>query len=427
VLRDESTFIAALCTRRAGKSYFSAAKLLDSAVKFEGSICLYIALTRSSARNILWPILLKVAQRAGIEVDPVESKLVLKLPKYHSEIQLWGADSRNFIERLRGTPYPIAVIDEAGFFRSHLETLIDDVLTPSIADYDGQIILLGTPGVRPQGTFYDATQKPKHGYSLHQWSVFDNPHMPHARKFVDDLMKRKGWTEDNPTYQREWCAKWVEDKDALVYKFDKNKNIFDKLPKDNDWTKVLAVDYGWHDKTAFAVVAYHPKIPQAYVLHAKGYGEMIPARIAIVIKRLMEKYDPALIVADTGGLGKTITEEMRIRYGLPIHAAKKTDKLAYISLLNGDFIDGNLFVHGSMVELQEQYATLIKDDTGNEDPHMPNDLCDAVLYAWRHCKAHSFIAEPVYATPEDKLNAEAEDLWKKDEQNLEQETDWWEK
>jgi hypothetical protein len=355
----------------------------------------------------------------------VESKLILKLPKHHSEIQLWGADSRNFIERLRGTPYPIAVIDEAGFFRDHLDTLIDDVLTPSIADYDGQIILLGTPGVRPQGTFYDATQKPKAGYSLHQWSVFDNPHMPHARKFVTDLMNRKGWTEDNPTYQREWCAKWVEDKDALVYKFDKSKNLFKTLPKENDWTNILAVDYGWHDKTAFAVVAYHPHLPQAYVRHAIGYGEMIPARIAIVLKRLMEKYNPAMILADTGGLGKTITEEMRIRYGIPIHAAKKTDKLAYISLLNGDFIDGNLLIHESLVDLQEQYSTLIKDDDGNEDPNMPNDLCDAVLYAVRHARSYSYTPEIKYATPEDKMNAEAEKMWNQSEE--EQNQDWWEK
>jgi hypothetical protein len=395
-------------------------------MEYEGSICLYIALTRSSARNILWPILLKVAQRAGIKIDPIESKLVIKLPDYHSEIQLWGADTRNFIERLRGTPYPIAVIDEAGFFRDHLETLIDDVLTPSIADYDGQIILLGTPGVRPQGLFFDATQKPRLGYSVHKWSVFDNPHMPHARKFVDEMMRRKGWTTDNPTYRREWCGEWVEDKDALVYKFDREKNVFKKLPQDNDWTHILSIDYGWHDKTAFGIIAYHPKSPKTYVLYAQGYHEMVPSRIADKIRWLIKEYNPVKIVADTGGLGKSITEEMRIRYGLPVHAAKKTDKLAHISLLNGDFIDGNLHIHDGLEDLKYQLSTLIKDDVGNEDPGMPNDLCDVLLYAWRESKAHSYVPEITYKTKEEKLQAEADSIWTKEEEKLTvEEAEWW--
>ena len=37
---------------------------------------------------------------------------------------------------------------------------------------------------------------------------------------------------------------------------------------------------------------------------------------------------------DTGGLGKKIAEELRIRRDLPIEPAQKTEKMAHIEILN---------------------------------------------------------------------------------------------
>jgi hypothetical protein len=418
-LSDKEPFLAALCTRRAGKSYYAGAKLFISALRVPNSISIYIALTRSSARNIMWQILLKIAERAGIKIEETESKLTIKVIESNSEIQLVGADTKNFIERLRGTPYACAIIDEAGTFRDHLNTLVDDVLTPSMADYNGQICLIGTPSVRPQGMFYDATQGKTSGWSVHKWSVFDNPYMPNARSFVDGIIKRRGWTKENPTYLREWCGIWVEDLDALVYKFRKEKNEYSLLPTDSHWNRILSVDYGWHDKTAFAVVAYNDKAPNSYVEYAKGYSELIPSQIAEMLEKLIKKYNPIKIVADTGGLGKSITEEMRIRYGLPIIAAEKKDKLAWISLINGAFIDRQLFINKSLEELKHQYSILVKDEDGLEDPIMPNDLCDAVLYAWRESRAHQAIPDKVYKSKEDQQNAMMDEYWESEAEKLE--------
>jgi hypothetical protein len=376
----------------------------------------------------MWQILLRIAEKCGIEIDETESKLIIKIKENNSEIQLVGADTKNFIERLRGIPYASCVIDEAGFFRNHINLLVDDVLTPAIADHNGQIFLLGTPSVRPQGLFYEATVGKAMGFSVHKWSVFDNPHMPNAKKFVQDLMVRKGWTKDNPTYLREWCGEWVEDLDALVYKFKKERNIYEFIPSDFKSNRILAIDYGWHDKTAFAIVSYNNHTPTSYVEHAKGYSELIPSQIAEMIEKLIKKYEPIKIVADTGGLGKSITEEMRIRYGLPIIAAEKKDKQAWISLLNGALIDKQLLVNNKLEELIHQYSTLVKDDDGFEDQQMPNDLCDAVLYAWRESQAHQFKPFEIFKTKEEKLNREAEKIWENYEKKLEtqEQREWWE-
>jgi hypothetical protein len=427
-LRDKSTFVAALCTRRAGKSYLAGVRLYLAALTHPNSISIYIALTRTSARNIMWQILLNIATKAGIEIEPKESSLTIKIRESNSEIHLVGADTKNFIERLRGIPYAVAIIDEAGFFRDHISLLVDDVLEPSISDYNGQIVLLGTPAVRPQGLFYDATMGKTSGWSVHRWSVFDNPHMPNQRDFVDKMMIRRGWTKDNPTYLREWCGQWVEDLDALVYKYKKEKNDYRELPTTNDWTRILAVDYGWHDKTAFAVVAYHPKVTRSYIEHAKGYSELIPSQIADMLQKLIVRFNPVKIVADTGGLGKSITEEMRIRYQIPIVAASKTDKHSFISLMNGEFIDGNLLVNEKLEELRHQYSTLVKDEHGDEDPNMPNDLCDAALYAWRESKNYQATPDIVYQSQEEKINAEAMKYWEEQSEELEKKEtlEWWE-
>jgi hypothetical protein len=375
----------------------------------------------------MWQILLSIGSKAGIEIDPKESSLTIRILETNSEIQLVGADTKNFIERLRGIPYAVVLIDEAGFFRDHISLLVDDVLEPSISDLNGQIILLGTPAVRPQGLFYEATMGKANGWSVHKWSVFDNPHMPNQRAFVDAMMKRRNWTVENPTYQREWCGNWVEDLDALVYKYKKGKNEYNALPTNDGWIRVLAIDYGWHDKTAIAVVAYHPKVKKSYVEYAKGYSELIPSQIAEMLQKVIHRYSPSKIVADTGGLGKSITEEMRIRYQIPIIAASKTDKATYISLLNGDFIDGNLLIHSSLSELSHQYSTLVKDEDGSEDPTMPNDLCDAVLYAWRETRSYQGKEDKIYSTKEERINAEADAYWQKESEKIEEEErkEWW--
>jgi hypothetical protein len=433
VAEDRETQIACLCTRRAGKSEAAGVIAIDAAQEHPGSLVPYIALTRFSAKNIIWPILVKLNQRYQLGAEMLEGSLTMRL-RNGSQIFLIGADTANFIERLRGPKYPIAIIDEAQAFRDHLRTLIDDVLLPAVSDYDGRIYMFGTPGVRLAGVFYDATTGKEPGWSVHKWSVFDNPHMPGIREFLRKLMEKKRWTKDNPTYRREWNGEWVIDLDALVYKFRGGKNEYDQLPDDLDWFNILAIDYGWHDKTAFGIVSYSPNHPKVYVPHVEGHSEMIPSAAAGRLKQIIKTYSPVKIVADTGGLGKTITEEMIRRYHIPIHAAQKTDKLSWIELVNGDFIDGNLAVHNSLEELKHQYSTLTKNDKGLEDEALPNDLADVVLYGYREARAYAWEAKP--EKPKNKAEAKRQAL-AREERNLEAEEEaafqareskeWWER
>lgn len=430
LLNDPSPLKAALCTRRAGKSYLAGTMLYRSSFEYKGSTQLYVALTRESAENILWPVLREINEKYALGADLVDSELKAYLPN-ESRIWLVGADMKNFIPRLLGGKYPLAIIDEAQSFRAHIEELIDDVLSPAAMDYQGQICMFGTPGPIPAGYYYDTTEKGMNGFSLHKWGWQDNPHLKDPHGFVQRLMERKKWTKDNPTYRRQYLGEWVLDLDALVYKYKEGRNDYDSRPDSEEWHSILGVDYGWNDKTAFAVISYNPRSPYVFIEHCEGRSEMIPSEVAGRLGQLIERFKPVKIVADTGGLGKTITEEMIRRYGIPIHAAQKTEKLSWISLMNGDFIDGNLKVHSSLKELRDQYQTLTKDDDkGLEDPSLPNDLCDATLYAYREAKAYAFELPKIPPkTKEDKWAIEEERLLQAAEKayTIEKDTPWWER
>jgi len=426
---DKALYKAALCTRRAGKSYLAASLLVESAITKPGTTSLYIALTRASAKNILWSILPDITKKLGLTVEFNETDLQAKFEN-GSIIWLVGADTKNFISRLLGGKYPRAIIDEAQSFREHIKRLVDDVLSPALLDYRGDLILLGTPGPTPSGYFYEVTEKREHGFSVHKWSVMHNPHLEHAPEFIESMLQRKGWTRDNPTFRREWLGQWVEDPDALVYKFRIGTNEYQTLPPNYQFYRILGVDYGWNDKTAFSIVTYSPNLRDIFVEHAEAQSEMIPSQIAAKVQDLIRRYAPIKIVADTGGLGKSITEEMIRRYSIPIHPAQKTEKMTAISILNGEFIDRHLFVHSSLDDLKKQYHTLSKNDLGQELAGQPNDLCDAVLYATREARAYAY--EPLKPKTLTK-----EEVWKEEEaeilRRLEESVinkkmgEWWEK
>lgn len=371
--KDDAKKKAALCTRRAGKSWSDAAMLFDSADRYPGSISPYISLTRKSAKNIMWPVMRDFVKMHGIQAKPMESTLTYKLAN-GSEIPLIGADTEKFIERLLGGKYPRVVVDEAQAFGTHLQDLVERVLEPCTLDYNGDINLTGTPGPLAAGYFYETTEKGMHGFKVHRWSVLDNTFLPHAKNFIANLKAERGWTDDNPTYRREWLGQWANDPDALVYKYS-DANDYDELPSGEVWHRTMAVDYGYNDQTAFGIIAYNEHSPVGYVEHVEGHSGWIPSQIAARIQQLMDVYHPHKIAADTGALGKMITEEMIRRYGIPMEAVKKQDKAGWISLVNGAFIDNTLKVKRSLTSLKNQLKTLVKDEKGNEDPSLPNDLC----------------------------------------------------
>lgn len=388
-VQDPARFKAALCSRRAGKSRSCANYLVKVAQSRPGAICLYVALTRLSAKRIMWRELVKLNATHGLGAIFNLSELTVAFPN-GSQIILSGAQEEADIEKWRGSPYDLVVIDEAGSMGPHIETLVLEVLEPALMDYQGTMVLIGTPNARCLGWFHDVTTGRTKGWSTHKWTVLDNVHLPNARHEIEAIKERRGWTEQTPAFLREYRGLWVRSDDDLVYSYDPAINDFDDLPKGMVWEHALGVDVGFRDRAAFVVLAWSEDSPAAYVVHDEAHSGLIPSAIAEKIIKLRADWSASEVVMDCGALGLSIAEEFRQRYHLPIEAADKADKLAGIELVNGDFKAKRLFVRDNSPLSDEikvlQYDTKAKGRDPNarrEDPHQPNDLADAFLYVFR--------------------------------------------
>lgn len=385
---DTSEKVAAVCSRRAGKSVGIAIKICQVAEKYGDCIIPYITLTKPQGKQILWPELRRLDKDLGLGLKFNQNELSVKFPN-QATCYIVGGQEESELERLRGPKYPAVFIDEAQAFRPFLEDVITDIIEPALLDYNGILYLTGTPNAQSIGYFHDVTNTKRHGgWSVHHWTARDNPHI---KGFEEWIAKRKAhyrWTDTSPTYLREWCGKWVKDSSALVYTFSPY-NLCDELPEAYDWEYVLGIDLGYNDSTAFVVAAYSVALGRVYVLESYKETKLIPSAVAAHVERLMQQYEFSQIVADSGGLGKGYVEEMKQRYGLPIKSAEKSKKLAFIELLRGDLGAGvvNVIERENRALLEEASLLQWNDARTAPDDRYEDHLMDALLYTFRACKA----------------------------------------
>jgi hypothetical protein len=382
-IEDPARFKAALCGRRAGKTTAVLREAIDVAQK--GGRVSLIALTLDSARGLYWKPFKELREEHPFAAKLNETLLEASFPG-GGEIKLRGADKPKEIEKIRGVPHDLVSISEAAFFGLYIAGLVEEVIEPSLLDRLGTLILECTPAAGMVGLFYDITRPEKDlrlgGWSVHEWTILDNPTIPHAELELEAIKKRHGWTEQTPKFIREYRGRWVRSNDDLVYQYDPKKNDFGDLPAGRNWHYILGVDVGFRDRTAFVVGAYTPTARDFYFVHTEAASGLIPAKIAERIQQLQKAYRPERMLMDCGALGLSIAEEFRQRYFLPIEAAEKKEKLAMVELLNGDLRAGTVKARRES-PLAREWLSLQYDDHGKEDPRCKNDLCDAALYAFR--------------------------------------------
>lgn len=391
---DPAKFKTGVCSRRAGKTEACAADLFDSALRYPGTNSLYITLSRTTAKRIIWKCLLGLRKKYApdAKLDAIELSITFS---NGSTIYCSGAKDESEIEKFRGMALKKVYIDECQSFRPYIQQLIDDIIVPALYDYDGSLVLIGTPGPVCAGYFYDASHGP--GWSHHKWTMLDNPWMKiksgkEPYEILAAERERRGVTEGDPTYRRESMGEWVQDVESLVYRFNPVKNNFYMVPKGR-MEYIFGVDIGYNDADAIAVLGYSYEDKVCYLVEEVVKDKQNITQLVEQINLLREKYKPVRMVMDAGALGKKIQAEIQQRHSIPLEAAEKTRKLEYIELLNDDLRTGKLkTLPGSKFE-QDTY--LVQWDRST--PAKPKisdtyhtDIGDAVLYAWRECKHYLF-------------------------------------
>lgn len=399
IINDPSPVIAAHPGRRSGKTHTVMAWLFKGMQDVKETTSVYLALTRGSAKRIMWREMKAANHRYKLGFSFGEVELAVSDPLNGSTILLGGADDAEAIERLRGGKYLRAAIDECGSFSPDiLRALIVDILRPALGDLRGQLLLTGTPSRVCVGFFFDVCTDKTLGWSIHHWTVLDNPYFKEPAAYLEEERKLNHWTESHPVYMREWLGKWVQAADQLVYQYNRIRNAIDRRPDDSPQIRyVLGVDFGFKDSTAWSVWAYYDNKPETWCLESFKRPGLTPGQAAEVTAQLQGRYgDFDAIVGDSGGLGKGYIEEAKRRFGIPFEAADKRNKRGYIELMNGDMQSGLLKVVAHMNEdYLVEMATLPWKDASREEeaPGFENHITDASLYAWRKCRAWAHIKD----------------------------------
>lgn len=393
---DPCTLKALFCTRRAAKSYTDGLYLFKAAIEHPGCNCLYIGLTRLSAMGIIWKdILREIDLKNNLKAQFNNTLLTCTLPN-GSVIWVTGADTDEAeMNKLLGKKYKLVIIDEASMFTVNMEQLVYGILKPATIDQGGTIVLSGTASNITRGLFYNITNNKEPGWSLHQWTAYDNPYIASQwAKELQDIKQTRPLFMQTALFRQWYLNEWVIDEDAKVYKFNKEFNTTNALPYDiTGWHHVLGVDLGHSpDPSTFVVGCYHDASSILYVRHAEKHLRMDVTDVAEKIKALERTYKFDVRVID--GANKQAVAELNNRHNVNMLPADKLGKNHFINIMNAEFIQRKLMVLDHLTELIDELETLVwvtengkiketQSQPRKEHPNLPNNLCDATLYMWR--------------------------------------------
>lgn len=386
--RNRKVWIA---SRRVGKTRACVSYVPLQALYKPRSSCLYVATTRDHARELFWRPFSQINDEHELKVNMKESELRATFPN-GSTLWLAGAKDRDDIEKFRGYPWDLVILDEVGSFKTHIEELIDDVLDPGLRERRGTLLAIGTPPPVCRGYLFDITHDVRPGFAKFHGTLYDNPNFPlwagerdyrpQVDKLLDEVLKEKGWTKKTPTFRREWLGEWADDADALVLHPPASFAEITELPPDT--TTTISVDIGYNDNSAFIAVSHSQIIQKVWERESYCKRGMTISAILDKAVDLAKKYDAKMIVLDPAAGGKNVAGELSTRYGIDCCSAEKIDKAMFLRMLDDDLCRGiALMIPNGETHKQCKYIPWNEDRT-REAEGVDCDLMDAYLYAWRY-------------------------------------------
>lgn len=415
---------ALLCGRRAGKSRLLSYWLVQGAIDApRGSWCVYISTTKEHAEQAMWQHIKDAATESNVPHTVSETRLRIRFAG-GGQLMLAGSDTKREINKYRSKGIYRAAVDECSLLKASLiKYLEEDVLEPACMDYGGKRAYAGTPGMFPLGWWWEVTRPdlPERFMPVGRWTAARNPHIAGgAEAYFERTRKRKKWAIDHPTFVREYLGQWHMDIGELVFPVDPQRNAATKLPTHTDggaeldpsrWRYSIGIDLGYVHASAFVVVAAHPGLAErVFVLESEKHVGWLTPQIRDRLRQLRKKYPRAVVVADTGGYGKPIVEELRRLWGESVEAAKKTDKAGQIRIVRDALMAGTLqLIDGECNDaLRSEWGVMGWDA---DDKTKPSELAedhasDATLYAIRRLQHYTRADAPAPLSPEEQAAEE---------------------
>lgn len=407
VLDDSSRRLLLCCSRRAGKSELLvrliSATLLECA---HGEWVVFGARTLGIAKDIIWADLVSINELYCLGWNINGSDLSITTPA-GGRFRLFGVDDRKSVDKVRGKKYRLVICDEASTYEEHLRELVVKAFGPGTVDIDGRIILSGTPGYVKDGFWYEASQGKMPAWSVHEWTMFDNPYMGDVDRKLREIREENGWDEEHPTYICEYLGIWPDGSELRVCgDYEEARNAIWTLPEGyskTGWRHVIATDYGYNDACAWLVIAVDPYSDQRIAVKYYAEAQLKGDRPVEIMRELVEEFDTTYAVSDPSGGGKGFFETFNDQHGQSmgciIRAANKTDLLGSIRLVNAELRTGRLKFYmpeagGAVNEIKRLLWKDERKDKILEGKSFPIEALDTIRYGLLETVAWKSVERP---------------------------------
>lgn len=227
---------------------------------------------------------------------------------------LLGIYSGDNIDSIRGEAFHVVIVDEASRIT---QEAYQDAIMPTLADYDGDTILISTP--RGKNWFYHewlAGNDPLNRHSQSwQAPTSDNPN-PNIRK----AFERVRTLVPESTYREEWLAEFV-DGGSVFRRIIENATATTQDAAIEGHTYIFGCD--WAQSADFTVITVID-VTTSELVYMDRFNE-IDYRLQVArLQALYNRFVPVSIVAETNSIGQPIIEQIRA-LGLPVQPFTTTN------------------------------------------------------------------------------------------------------
>jgi phage terminase large subunit-like protein len=377
VFTDTTRFKVVAAGRRTGKSRLAAWLLIVNALQCDKGHIWYIANTQGQARDVLWQVLLELANPV-IEASHINNMQIRLING--ATISLKGADRP---ETMRGVSLKFVVMDEYGSMKPEVW---EQIIRPALADQKGSALFIGTPFGR------------NHFYELYEYGLSgkDSDFKSwHFTSFDNELLDPKEIEAAKKSmssfaFRTEFMASF-EAASGGIFKEEWVK-IDDEEPKDGRY--FVAVDLAGFENVAAATTAKKKRLDQSAIAIVKvtsegwwvadiEFGRWDIKQTAQKIFDVVRDYEPVCVGIERGALKNAVLpylSDLMRKYNsyfriedLTHGNKKKTDRITWS-------LQGRL-EHGKITFNEGPWNSEIIDELMNfPNAQVHDDLIDALSY-----------------------------------------------
>lgn len=311
-------------------------------------------------------------KKHGVKVNRTER--LIEFPNGGS-LGVYSADNE---DSMRGEAFHLVIVDEAAKVP---ETAYTDVIQPTLADYDGDLILISTPRGR-NWFFNEYTAALADGQTLKAWkaptSANPNPNIQQAFILAQTRVPER-------TYRQEWLAEFVTDSGEVFRRITEVCTASKQSPYEGHF--VFGVD--WAQSQDYTVIVVMDSDTRTVVDYDRFNG------VSWALQRgrltaLYEAWKPEHIYAESNSIGGPNIEAL-VDEGLPMRRFETTavSKPPLIESLVLAFERGEITALNDPQMIGElmAYERKVSSTTGRSQYSAPEGLHDdivmALALAWR--------------------------------------------